>query len=143
MICRQLPALTESNAIAVWSLQQQRLLRAMGYEPLRRVSIDSAPASDRPAIGVEGAGGGISGVVRVALGEHLPAAGSDGDRLLLAVLRAAGLRREDVRLLADEPSAAVELRLPPLRQLAANAAARRALWPALRALRRQRAGRPR
>jgi hypothetical protein len=143
MICRQLPALTESNAIAVWSLQQQRLLRAMGYEPLRRSRIDSAPASHRPTIGGEGAGGDISGVVRVTLAEHLPTAGSDDDRLLLAVLRAAGLRREDVRLLGAEPSAAADLRLPPLRQLGANAAARRALWPALRALRRQRAGSPR
>jgi hypothetical protein len=127
---------TDSSAPIAWSPLQQRLLRAMGYETLRRVPSAAVPRADVHA--AEDTGG-----VRIGLAEAVPDAGSAGDRLLVALLRAAGLRREDVRLLAPDDSAKAELHMPPMRQLAASAAARRALWPSLRRLRRERDGRPR
>lgn len=89
-----------------WSPQQQTLLAAMGYTLYRQAG--AAPAMPVPQASA-------------------PAPrGAHGDRLMQALVRAAGGR---------DPAA---LPLPPLEQLRASAAAKRALWPALRALRRQR-----
>lgn len=88
-----------------WSSSQQRMLTALGFNLYRPVR-DAAPAPDD---------------------------GMGGDRLALAVLRAAG----------GDASAAVDVaawwrarRLPELSELRASPAAKRALWPRLRALRR-------
>ncbi|MDQ3056438.1 MAG: hypothetical protein M3Q96_01625 [Pseudomonadota bacterium] len=52
------------------------------------------------------------------------------DALMQALLRAANLDKDDV--------ATLQLRLPPLDALTANADAKRKLWPTLRAMRAQR-----
>ena len=90
-----------------WGSAQQAMLEAMGYT-LHRFGPQAALPPSR-----DGAGVG-------------PADGSDADhaRLLLALQRAAGGRD-----LAGVP-------LPPLARLRGDAAAKRALWPRLRALRR-------
>ncbi len=105
----------------------------MGYQLLRRPA-PAGPAS--PLLSPQ------SALVRkrllVGLPHALPAEGSSAASLLAAVLRGAGLApgHVDVRqslTLGQE----LDLDLPPLAQLAASPAARRALWPALRALRRR------
>lgn len=97
-----------------WNPQQQAMLSAMGYTLYRQagapVPMPSAgEASPAPA-----------GTARNA------APSGSGDRLLQALARAAG--GHDLATLA----------LPPLEQLRASGAAKRALWPSLRALRRKR-----
>ena len=93
-----------------WSPQQQAMLSAMGYTLYRQ----AGAAPETPAAN-------DSATVRVPAAS--PAA---GDRLLQALVRAAGGRD-----LAALP-------LPPMDQLRASGAAKRALWPRLRALRRAR-----
>jgi hypothetical protein len=95
-----------------WSPQQQAMLSAMGYALYRQAGAD--------ATGVEAAG-----TDNTAAPSGSPQR-SRQDRLMQALVRAAGGR---------DPAA---LPLPPLDQLRGDAAAKRALWPRLRALRRQR-----
>ena len=94
-----------------WSPQQQGMLAAMGYTLYRDAGAVPAVTAQAPA----------------GLAETAPAGGSRsaGDRLMLALQRAAGGR--DLSGLA----------LPPLDTLRSNAAAKRKLWPVLRALRRR------
>jgi hypothetical protein len=91
-----------------WSPQQQSMLSAMGYTLYRQAGTDAPPAA-------------VSQPVAAASMRPPPA-----DRLLQALVRAAGGR---------DPAS---LPLPPLDQLRGDALAKRALWPRLRALRRQR-----
>ena len=93
-----------------WNPQQQAMLSAMGYTLYRQAGA-APPVHD----------GGAVEPARAA-----PLAAGSPDRLLQALVRAAGGRD-----LAALP-------LPPLDQLRASAAAKRALWPRLRALRRHR-----
>jgi hypothetical protein len=102
-----------------WDPQQQAMLSAMGYTLYRQAGAlpEAAPAA-MPA-------------ATPAAGHRLaePTAGrapASGDRLVQALARAAGGR--DISALA----------LPPIEQLRASGAAKRALWPQLRALRRTR-----
>jgi hypothetical protein len=93
-----------------WSPQQQAMLSAMGYALYRQAGADTA--------GAEVAGPDAT----------LPAGSSPPgrpERLMAALVRAAGGR---------DPAS---LPLPPLDQLRGDAAAKRALWPRLRAIRRQ------
>ena len=96
-----------------WNPQQQAMLSAMGYTLYRQAG--AAPAA-LPAAVAEPAGGPPA---------PAPKPAAQGDRLLQALARAAGGR--DLAALA----------LPPMEQLRASGAAKRALWPALRALRRK------
>lgn len=94
-----------------WSPQQQAMLAAMGYTLYREAGAVPAIPAAMPARSAEG----------MPAGGHRTA----GDRLMLALQRAAGGR--DLSSLA----------LPPLDALRSDAAAKRALWPVLRALRRR------
>lgn len=91
-----------------WSPQQQAMLSAMGYTLYRQAG--AAPVS--------------AGVAEPVRAQASPAASAD--RLLQALARAAG--GHDLAALA----------LPPIEQLRTSGAAKRALWPTLRALRRKR-----
>jgi len=94
-----------------WNLQQQGMLAAMGYTLYRPAGAAPAASSTNP--------GNVA--------EHRTAGGytAAGDRLMQALQRAAGGR--DLSGLA----------LPPLETLRSDAAAKRRLWPVLRALRRR------
>ena len=103
-----------------WSARQQAMLETMGYT-LWRPAGAVRPSSAGTASRVEEAGAAVprdpSTVRRAAT--------RDGDDpLLRALRRAAG---------GHDPSAL----LPPLDRLRGDAAAKRALWPRLRALRRR------
>ena len=93
-----------------WSPQQQAMLAAMGYTLYRGAGASPAAPVEMPRNAVE-------------LPPAPGSAGRDG-RLLQALQRAAGGR--DLSALA----------LPPLETLRSDAAAKRRLWPVLRALRR-------
>jgi len=93
-----------------WSPQQQAMLSAMGYTLYRQAGAEPPPAA-QPEARAEPAA--------PASPQRSP------DRLMQALVRAAGGR---------DPRG---LPLPPLDQLRRDAAAKRALWPRLRALRRQ------
>lgn len=92
-----------------WSPQQQAMLSAMGYTLYREAGAPVAAPSAPPAKAAD------------AAREYAGA----GARLMQALQRAAGGR--DLSGLA----------LPPLETLRSGAAAKRALWPVLRALRRR------
>ena len=98
-----------------WNAQQQAMLEAMGYTLWQAAGpaphVAGAPV--RPGV--------TDADARVAA-SRVPDAGDDP--LLRALRRAAGGR---------DPSPL----LPPLDQLRGDAAAKRALWPRLRALRRR------
>ena len=97
-----------------WSPQQQAMLSAMGFTLYRQAgAAPERPAANDPA------------TAPVAAASPATASPAAGDRLLQALVRAAGGR--DLAALA----------LPPMEQLRASGAAKRALWPALRALRRK------
>lgn len=99
-----------------WNPQQQAMLSAMGYTLYRQ-------AGAAPAV-MPGTGAVAGTVAEPARGRAAP--GAPADRLLQALARAAG--GHDLAALA----------LPPIEQLRASGAAKRALWPMLRALRRTR-----
>ena len=96
-----------------WNPQQQAMLSAMGYTLYRQAG---APVPMAAAVA-----GTASEAARTPVSP-----GASGDRLLQALARAAG--GHDIATLA----------LPPMEQLRASGAAKRALWPTLRALRRKR-----
>jgi len=116
--------MAEPAAVA-WSADQQRLLTAMGYTLWQR------PASAATSL----ASDANSEYVRVQLSESLPAAGKP-HAMLQSVIAAAGLRMEQVAFIQ---AGAATLVLPSLSQLIQDPAARRALWPRLRQMRRLRA----
>lgn len=96
-----------------WNPQQQAMLSAMGYTLYRQAGAPVAMAA-----------AGSASVAEPVRDYASP--GAAGDRLLKALARAAG--GHDLASLA----------LPPIEQLRASGAAKRALWPTLRALRRKR-----
>lgn len=103
---------------ALWSPQQREWLQALGHDVL--VLAGTATAPENAAAAVQAA--------RPAPPAYSPAACARTDAALLrAVLRAAG--RRDVGELAAW--------LPNPATLRGNAAAKRALWPRLRTLRKQ------
>jgi hypothetical protein len=94
-----------------WNPQQQAMLAAMGYTLYRGAGAPTAAPAEQPRNGVE-------------TPSPTGPAGQEG-RLLQALRRAAGGR--DLSGLA----------LPPLEVLRRDAAAKRRIWPVLRALRRR------
>ena len=96
-----------------WSAHQRQLLEALGYELLEPGRVGAIPAVPAAPIRVAEAGP-----------KAAPAAANDVSRLLEALRRAAG-GADPVALAGD------------LARLRRDPAAKRALWPRLRALRRQ------
>ena len=90
-----------------WSPQQQAMLGAMGYALYRQAGASPVP----PAAPADAA--------------PAAAAVASGDRLMQALQRAAGGRELS------------GLALPPLEALRSDPAAKRRIWPVLRALRRR------
>lgn len=78
--------------------------------------------------------------IECLLGEPPPDAGSAAHRLLLNLLRGAGLGHPaqpgSMNVAPTAPNGTATLALPPLRELLGQPDAKRALWPTLRALRR-------
>lgn len=150
--------MTEFSPEPVWSPQQQAWLQAMGYtvyleggaldaplvaaSPVREVvpsfaEVDSpappkpvpasapvrrAPVNNAPEATVTAAT--VAAPARRAGGLRMP------DRLQIALLRASGLN-------PNEPQTRALMDSWPLAELRADPAAKRALWPQLRALRKR------
>jgi len=123
----------------VWSAEQQRLLHAMGYHVLRPVQVAArqthmavvaAGASQLPAADA------LLRRPRISLISFPPSAESAQQQMLLAVSRAAGLSLDSVQLV-QASAGDVAIELPSLDVLLSSAAARRALWPQLRTLKRK------
>lgn len=137
-----------------WSAQQRRWLQALGHAVLR-VGGDAEPEGTADGIAREAAAPAPSrpeptGSARASVGDVAPrrapappAAASDAapraamrrparlpDRLQLAMLRASGLDPAD-------PAAQAAMAQWPVERLRGDAAAKRAFWPQLRALRRR------
>ncbi|MDI9238759.1 alanine acetyltransferase [Lysobacter sp. LF1] len=111
-----------------WSAQQREWLQAMGHSVFQLAGVDApdeAPARTPDALR-EAAGLVPESARPVRRAEAARPAGN-GDRLIQAVLRAAGAGADSAAVLALVPDAAA---------LRGNAAAKRALWPRLRGLRR-------
>ncbi|GAB3098447.1 hypothetical protein [Lysobacter terrae] len=104
-----------------WSAQQCEWLTALGHDVLMPASMATAPSEPEPLREPAPA------PTRAA---RMPAAAT-ASPLLRALARAAG---------RDEQDAEFRQALPDLATLRGNPAARRALWPSLRALRRRRPG---
>lgn len=136
---------------ALWTSQQREWLQAMGHQVWAlggaqsiEAAVEAAPeVASRPGNGPDRArreaaallrGEAAAPQARPARGEAAPQArpaprpAAGGDRLLAAVLRAAGRQSGDADVAALVPDPAA---------LRGNAAAKRALWPNLRALRRR------
>lgn len=110
-----------------WSALQRDRLAAMGLE----LYVRADPGADPRA--VDAPSGTGSKADRRADDPSTDGAPGD-DRLLRALLRAAGVRE-------GGPAAdAVRAALPPVDAIRGNPAAKRALWPRLRAMRRGRGG---
>jgi hypothetical protein len=123
-------------AVAATAAEQLRLVRALGLKPLRRRPM--GPMADLPA--------GVCLQVALSPGQTLDTLAAD--RLWLQLLAALGLgpaaltaARVGITLpmlvLDTAEAGPAALQLPSLDRLRSDAAARRALWPALRRLRRQ------
>lgn len=102
---------------AIWSAEQQRCLAALGYTVYRPAVL---PASDAVSATLVGAAPGTQAPAMI-------------DPLLRALLRAANRDRAQI----DTDAWIVEQNIPSLPQLRNDAIAKRALWPQLRALRRE------
>jgi hypothetical protein len=125
---------------ALWSPQQHEWLQAMGHQVWAlggAQSVESGSqavsnAQDAPADARREAAALLKGEAAVRARPAAPAPAprepARADRLLLAVLRAAG---------RDSNDADVAALVTDLASLRGNAAAKRALWPHLRALRRR------
>jgi hypothetical protein len=120
---------------ALWSDQQQRCLTALGYTLYRR-AVATKPMHARgdaqnqqpnmaAAVTIAAQATATSGAVEEA----------SSPALLRALLRAANL---DPAAVADAQEWLRAQRIPQLAQLRSDPAAKRVLWPRLRALRRQR-----
>lgn len=125
---------------ALWSPQQREWLQAMGHQvwalggaqSIEATSTADAGHEDSPAQARREAAALLKGEaaprVRPSAPASTPRVPATSDRLLTAVFRAAGRNAGDADVIALVPDAA------PLR---GNGAAKRALWPHLRALRRR------
>ena len=118
---------------ALWTPQQREWLQAMGHQVF---ALTSAQPAEAPVVENEVPAPARPAAPSVDRGQaparpsRMSATQSGSDRLMQALLRAAG---------AHVDAAAVIALVPDTKQLRGNAAAKRALWPHLRALRR---GRP-
>ena len=117
----------------LWTAQQREWLQAMGHQVF---SFASGQVADTPLIEneaaepVRAAAPSVNRDPAPARPPRAPATTPGNDRLMQALLRAAG---------AHVDAAVVTALVPDTAQLRGNAATKRALWPRLRALRR---GRP-
>lgn len=119
-----------------WSPAQQRMLRAMGYVLWRRVEQSVQPAFSRSDRVTRLTLRSMAGAqVNWVLDGPLPAASAPGRGLLEAVIRAAGCDPTSIE--EGARAGEIALALPALAELSESAARKRALWPALRALRRR------
>ena len=117
---------------AVWSSEQQRLLMALGYTLYRPAgSIAIAPDASIAALDRASTTAPTASAIEGYAPRH---ASSVIEPLLRALLRAGG---SDPGQVADAESWLRAQQIPSLTQLRNNPAAKRALWPRLRALRRQ------
>ena len=122
---------------AYWSVEQQRCLTALGYTLYRHagasvpIEADAASQSSAAIVPATAVTSAQSRVVDV--GTRAPIA---IDPLVRALLRAADL---DPVQIDDAQGWLRAQQIPSLSQLRNNPAAKRALWPRLRALRTQRA----
>ena len=106
-----------------WTAEQLRLLRALGHEPMRLATpADFVPAASHLVAATVSRDPGVPGDDRSSRPNPAPA--NDGARLLAQIARAAGGR--DLAALALD-----------LERLRREPALKRALWPRLRALRRE------
>ena len=106
-----------------WSAEQLRLLRALGHEPMRLATpADFAPAASSPVGAAFGPDPSVQGEAGPSRQNAAPT--NQGERLLAEIARAAGGR--DLAALALD-----------LERLRREPALKRALWPRLRALRRE------
>jgi hypothetical protein len=113
---------------AVWSIEQQRCLTALGYTLYRSATMP-APGFVPEEMLVQP----VAAPATAAMTTKKAI-----DPLLHALLRAAGL---DPAQIDDAQGWLRAQQIPSLTQLRNNPAAKRALWPRLRALRRERATR--
>jgi len=115
-------AVNAAASTPLWSPQQQAWLQAMGYSVYLEGGALDAPLPQPAARGAPPPPG--AGPAPRRAGVRLP------DRLQIALLRASGCNPNDpqTRALMDSW---------PLDELRANPAAKRALWPHLRELRRK------
>jgi hypothetical protein len=123
---------------ALWSPQQREWLQAMGHQVWALGGAQSIESGSQAVASVQDAPADARREAAALLkGESAPLARqaaptprepARADRLLLAVLRAAG---------RDSNDAEVAALITDLASLRGNAAAKRALWPHLRALRRR------
>jgi hypothetical protein len=101
-----------------WSDEQREWLRALGHDVLMPASAEGLAEPERPAPRAPAA---------ESAGRAVPMAGAPAS-LLRALARAAGRGEGDAEFLQA---------LPDLATLRGNPAARRALWPRLRGLRKR------
>lgn len=102
-----------------WSSEQREWLQALGYDVLVLAPAGGAGPVEPPEERAAAAKPGAAARVRPA---------SSASPLLFALARAAGRNEQDSEFLAA---------LPDLATLRGNPAARRALWPQLRGLRKR------
>ncbi len=122
----------------LWSAQQREWLDAMGHAVWSMASAETRAAERQPEPSEAGRPASAMREAAALLGDarpsrsagagSTPARGTGSDRLMQALLRAAGS--------ADE--AVVAGLVGDIAALRGNAAAKRSLWPRLRALRRDR-----
>lgn len=110
-----------------WSAQQREWLQALGHEVLMPVSADT-PAEPARVEDLSGAAGPAAAARRVPTPDVPAKPAPAGTPLLRALARAAGRSEQDAEFLRA---------LPEVATLRGNPAARRALWPRLRALRKR------
>ncbi len=115
---------------ATWSVEQRRCLAALGYTLVRSASADAHGQGEAAAAAIDGA----AVVAPRSAAQASVIAGAIAP-LLHALIRAAG--QDPARIDVEEWTRAQ--RIPSLAQLRSNPAAKRALWPQLRGLRRERA----
>ncbi|UNK48909.1 alanine acetyltransferase [Lysobacter sp. S4-A87] len=124
----------------LWSPQQREWLQAMGHQvwalggaqsieaasPTEGHQEDTSAQARREAAAL--LKGGAAAQARPSASAPAPRMPAATDRLLMAVFRAAGRNSGDADVVALVPDGAA---------LRGNSAAKRALWPSLRALRRR------
>lgn len=114
----------------LWTAQQREWLQAMGHQVFAFAATQDAPVVENEAPVPVRPASPTDRDRAPARASHMPGTPPGSDRLMQALLRAAGTHVD---------AAAVIALVPDTTQLRGDAAAKRALWPRLRALRR---GRP-
>ncbi len=119
---------------AVWSDEQRRCLAALGYTLYRSAAASESNADFAREVSVAIAANSGNGMVPAPKKQIATTI----DPLLHALMRAVGCDHAQAK---DADAWKHAQQIPSLAQLRNNPAAKRALWPRLRALRKERAGR--